>query len=401
MPKKESLAMLLAGGQGSRLGCLTRKIAKPALSFGGKYRIIDFSLSNCANSNIDTVGVLTQYKPFVLNSYIGVGSAWDLDDAQGGAHILPPYVREAGGNWYKGTANAVFQNIEFIDNFSPEYVFILSGDHIYKMNYALMLRFHKEKKAEATIAVIEVPWEEASRFGVMKADDTGRILEFVEKPKMPPSNLASMGVYLFSWSVLRHALLEDEAKSGSSNDFGKDVIPMLLQQGKRLFAHRFQGYWKDVGTIESYYQANMELLQKDPPFTLVDANFRIYSNEEALPPHYVGKKASIKNSLVCNGAIILGSVSGSVIAPGVFVAEDSRVEGSILLSNVAIHKGTKVSRAIIGENVEIMEDCVVGIDEGEGRCQSGITVIADSIRVPPRSVLKAGEHDSLDCGLHE
>jgi glucose-1-phosphate adenylyltransferase len=392
MPKKESLAMLLAGGQGSRLGCLTRRIAKPALSFGGKYRIIDFSLSNCANSNIDTVGVLTQYKPFLLNSYIGVGTAWDLDSSLGGVHILPPYVREEGGSWYKGTANAIYQNLEFINIFNPDYVFVLSGDHIYKMNYSQMLKFHKEKKAEATIAVIQVPWEEASRFGVMQTDETGRILEFAEKPSLPRSNLASMGVYVFNWPVLREALTEDDLSPRSSNDFGKDVIPMLLNQGKRLFAYRFQGYWKDVGTIESYYQANMELLEANPPFKIFDADFRIYSNEEIFPPHYIGPKAKINNSLVSNGSTILGKVINSVLSPGVFVGEGARVEDSILLSNIIIHKDAWVRRAIVGENAEIKENCIVGINTGGDPRQAGITLIEDNSILPAGSLVKAGEH---------
>ncbi|MBS3976100.1 MAG: glucose-1-phosphate adenylyltransferase [Syntrophomonadaceae bacterium] len=393
MPKKECLAMLLAGGQGSRLGSLTRRIAKPALSFGGKYRIIDFSLSNCANSNIDTVGVLTQYKPFSLNSYIGVGSAWDLDSSLGGVHILPPYVREEGGSWYKGTANAIYQNMEFIGIYHPEYVIVLSGDHIYKMNYSLMLKFHKEKKAEATIAVIQVPWEEASRFGVMQTDETGRILEFAEKPSLPRSNLASMGVYIFNWPVLRQALTEDELNPGSSNDFGKDVIPMLLKQGKRLYAYLFQGYWKDVGTIDSYYQANMELLEENPPFKIFDADFRIYSNEDVFPPHYVGPKAKINNSLVSNGSTILGNVVNSVLSPGVFIGEGARIENSILLSNVVIQKNAWVRRTIVGENAEIKENCIVGINTGGDFQQAGITVIEDNSVLPAGSLVKAGEQD--------
>ncbi|MEW6662303.1 MAG: glucose-1-phosphate adenylyltransferase [Bacillota bacterium] len=391
MPKKECLAMLLAGGQGSRLGCLTRNIAKPALSFGGKYRIIDFSLSNCANSNIDTVGVLTQYKPFSLNSYIGIGTAWDLDSAFGGVHILPPYVREEGGSWYKGTANAIYQNMEFISIYNPDYVFILSGDHIYKMNYSAILKFHQEKKAEATIAVIQVPWEEASRFGILQVDETGRILEFAEKPGLPRSNLASMGIYVFDWPVLRQALIEDEANPGSDNDFGKDVIPMLLRQGKRLFAYRFQGYWKDVGTIESYYQANMELLEDNPPFNIFDADFRIYSNEDAFPPHYVGPKAKVKKSLVSNGCTLLGKVVNSVLAPGVFVGAGAMVEDSILLSNAKIHKASWVRRAIVGENAEIMENCAVGINTGGDPRQAGITVIEDNSVLPAGSLVEEGE----------
>lgn len=392
MSKKECLAMLLAGGQGSRLGCLTRNIAKPALSFGGKYRIIDFSLSNCANSNIDTVGVLTQYKPFLLNSYIGIGTAWDLDNSFGGVHILPPYVGEEGGSWYKGTANAIYQNMDFINFYDPDYVLILSGDHIYKMNYASMLKFHKDKKAETTISVIEVPWEDASRFGIISVDENERIVEFVEKPEKPKSNLASMGIYIFSWPVLKRALVEDEANSRSDNDFGKNVIPMLLEQGKRLFAYRFNGYWKDVGTIESYYKANMELLEDNPSLNIFDSEFRVYSNEEILPPHYTGPNAKIKNSLISNGCTVLGEVVNCVLAPGVFVGEGAKVEDSILLPNAKIHNESWIRRTIVGENTEILGYCSIGIKIGGNPRQSGITVIEDNSLIPEDSLIEEGKN---------
>ncbi|MDR2736074.1 MAG: glucose-1-phosphate adenylyltransferase, partial [Gracilibacteraceae bacterium] len=324
--RKECLAMLLAGGQGSRLGSLTRNLAKPAVSFGGKYRIIDFSLSNCAHSGIDTVGVLTQYKPFRINSYVSLGTAWDLDALSGGLSILPPFVSEDGGCWYKGTANAVYQNMDFINDHVPEYVLIISGDHIYRMNYNLMLEYHKAKKADVTISVINVSKQEASRFGIVSTDGDGQIMKFVEKPKEPDSTLASMGVYIFSWDVLREALEEDNADPQSDNDFGKNVIPRLLNQEKKLFAYTFEGYWKDVGTVESYYNANMELLLDHPSLDLFASGPRIYSNEDILPPQYIGPRARISNSLVSNGCVILGTVENSILAQGVVVEEGAHIE---------------------------------------------------------------------------
>lgn len=361
MPKKEIIAMLLAGGQGSRLGALTKKIAKPAVSFGGKYRIIDFSLSNCVNSEIDTVGVLTQYKPLLLNSYIGIGTAWDLDNAFGGVHILPPFVGEDGGTWYKGTANAVYQNIDFINHYDPDYVLIISGDHIYQMDYRLMLNFHKEKNADLTISVIEVPWQEASRFGIMTCDAGGRIVKFSEKPAKPDSNLASMGIYIFNWPVLRQALIEDEENPASEHDFGKNVIPMLLNQGKRLYAHRFQGYWRDVGTIESYYEANMALLREEPELDLYGGP-RVFSNSDVLAPHYLGPQAKVVDSLVSNGCIVLGEVVNSILAPGVLIGERAVIRDSIILPNAAVGEGARLSRAIVMESVRVEPGCLVQPD---------------------------------------
>jgi len=366
--------MLLAGGQGSRLGCLTQDIAKPALSFGGKYRIIDFSLSNCVNSNIDTVGVLTQYKPSLLNSYIGIGSAWDLDNANGGLHVLPPFVGQEGGRWYKGTANAIYENIDFINFYNPKYVLIISGDHIYNMDYEAMLAYHKEKNADLTISVLEVPWEEASRFGIITANGEDQIIKFMEKPVQPDSNLASMGIYIFTWSVLRKALIEDEGKSESENDFGKNVLPMLLAQGKKLFTYRFQGYWQDVGTIESYYESNMELLKEQPCFDIIDSNRPIFSNGEILPPQYIRPKARINNCLVGNGCTILGEIKNSVVASGVYVGEGAKVEESILLPNAKIMNNAKVYKAIIGEYAKVGANCSIG-NSGKSARQAEITVI--------------------------
>lgn len=390
MLKKECVAMLLAGGQGSRLGYLTQNIAKPAVSFGGKYRIIDFSLSNCSHSNIDTVGVLTQYKPFILNSYIGTGSAWDLDGAFGGVNILPPYMGETEGSWYEGTANAIYQNIDFINHYDPDYVLIISGDHIYKMNYATLLEFHKEKEAEVTISTLEVSEEEASRFGIMSVDEDYKITKFQEKPSHPESNLASMGVYLFNWSVLKEALIEDEMDDDSEHDFGKNVIPMLLNQGRKLYAYSFQGYWKDVGTIESYYQANMESLSSQESINLFDPEFRVLSNDMVQTPHYVGANAKIKNSLICNGCIVLGEVSNSILAPGVYVGEASQVKDSIVLHHAKIDANTYIEKAIIGEKTEIQSHCLIRPKDKYCSAHSGITVVQDHYVVPQGTVLETG-----------
>ncbi len=319
MRKKECVAMLLAGGQGSRLLALTKRNTKPAVAFGGKYRIIDFSLSNCVNSNIDTVGVLTQYKPLILNSYLGTGEAWDLDDSDGGVHVLPPYATEQGGEWYNGTADAIYHNIDFIDNYSPEYVVILSGDHLYKMDYNKMLEFHKERGADLTVSVIEVPWEDASRFGVMSVDKDMNITKFAEKPKEPDSNLASMGLYIFNWDVLRRALLEDHDDPDSEKDFGKNIIPKLLREGKKLCAYTFTGYWQDVGTIDSYYSSQMALLEENPEFDIFEDDMRIFSNSNISPPHYVGRNGEVERSLVCNGCIVLGKVVDSILSSDVYV----------------------------------------------------------------------------------
>ena len=377
--KKKCVAMLLAGGQGSRLGILTQKIAKPAVGFGGKYRIIDFPLSNCSNSGIDTVGVLTQYKPFLLNSYIGIGSAWDLDKQNGGVYLLPPFVREDGGRWYKGTADAIYQNIDFIDQFDCEYVLILSGDHIYKMDYSWMLHAHEMKKADATIAVIEVPWEEASRFGIMNTDSEDRILEFEEKPKEPKSNLASMGIYIFTWKLLREKLLEDGDNPDSSHDFGKDIIPNLLSTGKRIFAYPFSGYWKDVGTVESFWEANMDLLGAESSLDLDDRDWRINSVSPTYPPHYIGSEAVITNSIIGEGCMILGQVENSVIFGRVSIGENVKVKDSIIFSGVNIARGSEVYKAILSSGVSIGQNCTIAAPESEG--QRKIIVLGEDVHV--------------------
>lgn len=366
MSKTECLAMLLAGGQGSRLGALTQKIAKPAVAFGGKYRIIDFSLSNCVNSGITTVGVLTQYRPLMLNSYIGTGAPWDLDEANGGVFVLPPYATQSGAEWYNGTADAVYKNMDFIESFAPEYVLILSGDHLYKMDYTQMLDFHKKSGAELTVSVIDVPIEDANRFGIITADADGKIIKFTEKPAEPDSTLASMGIYIFSWPVLKAALLADTDLAASDHDFGKNVIPMLLGQGKSLYAYRFTGYWEDVGTIESYYHTNMELLKDDSRFDLFDGDWRIFSNSNIYPPHYVGERAVIENSLICNGSTILGEVHNSIISPEVFVGEGAKVVDSILLPGAYVESGARVMRAILGEGAKVDMNAYFGsMDENE------------------------------------
>jgi len=390
MKRQECIAMLLAGGQGSRLGGLTKNRAKPAVSFCGKYRIIDFTLSNCTNSNINTVGVLIQYKPFLLNSYIGLGSAWDLDNPFGGVHILPPFLGETEGSWYNGTANAVYQNYEFIDYYDPEYVIILSGDHVYKMDYTDMLRFHKEKKSEITLATIQVPWEEASRFGILTIDTDARITKFTEKPAEPDSNLASMGVYIFNGSTLKQALIADKGDYLSQNDFGKNIIPQQLNQGKRVYAYKFNGYWRDVGTIESYYQANMESLRDGHFLNIFDPKFRIFSNEDIFPPHFVGETAKIENSLICNGCIVHGNIINSILAPGVYVGEGVEIKDSIVLPYVKVHKGSKIYRTIIGENAEIMCNCIIGAEGNISPAQEGIVVIEDYHQVSEGTVIDAG-----------
>ena len=384
--------MLLAGGQGSRLGGLTRNRAKPAVSFCGKYRIIDFSLSNCTNSNINTVGILIQYKPFLLNSYIGLGSAWDLDNPFSGVHILPPFLGDSEGSWYNGTANVVYQNYEFIDFYNPKYVIILSGDHVYKMDYNRMLKFHKEKAAEITLATIQVPYEEASRFGILTVDEDARITKFAEKPLKPDSNLASMGVYIFNWSILKQSLTEDNGNFQSENDFGKNIIPQQLKQGKRVYAYNFEGYWRDVGTIESYYNANMESLREGHFLNIFDPKFRIFSNEDILPPHFVGSSAEIKNSLICNGCNVQGKVTNSILAPGVYVGEQVEITDSILLPYAKIHNGSVVYKTIVGENSEIMRDCKVGVEGKSVPNQEGITVIEDNHFISMCSIIEAGEN---------
>ena len=363
MRKTEYLAMILAGGQGSRLGALTKKIAKPAVPFGGKYRIIDFPLSNCANSGIDKVGVLTQYRPLELHNYLGTGSAWDLDKKDGGVFILPPYAREKGADWYQGTADAIYQNINFIDIVDPDYVLILSGDHIYTMDYSWMLEAHKGHKAEATIGVIEVPWEEAPRFGIMNADKDGRILEFEEKPSEPKSNLASMGIYIFNRKFLQQYLEEDAKDTMSSHDFGKNIIPKMLADKARLFTYAFDGYWKDVGTIESLWQANMDLLQDEPPFAL-DGNWRIYSSNPSLPPHYVGHEAHVSRSMVSEGSMVFGEVKNSVIFQGVRIGKGARVTNSVIMPFAKIEEGAVVDHAILAQGATIAAGAKVEGEEG-------------------------------------
>lgn len=381
--KTECLAMLLAGGQGSRLGILTKKIAKPAVPYGGKYRIIDFPLSNCTNSGINTVGVLTQYQPLELNDYIGNGAAWDLDRMDGGVHVLSPYQQIEGTEWYKGTANAIYQNINFIDRYNPEYVAVLSGDHIYKMDYAKMLKYHKEHDAACTIAMLEVPWEEASRFGLMFVDDDGSITAFEEKPKNPKSNKASMGVYIFTWKKLRQYLIEDENKEGSSNDFGKDVIPAMHENGERLFAYRFDGYWKDVGTIDSLWEANLDLLNPKVDLDLSDDSWKIYSKNKALPPHYIGSEAHVENSMIAEGCDIEGDIDYSVIFSNVTVEEGAQVHYSIVMPGTVIKKGAVVQYAIVAENAVIEENAVVGLspEETENLADWGVAVIGSEITI--------------------
>lgn len=360
MGKKEIVAMILAGGQGSRLGVLTKNIAKPAVPFGGKYRIIDFPLSNCSNSGIYTVGVLTQYKPLDLNSHIGIGDPWDLDRRDGGVSILPPYQEEKGGNWYKGTANAIYQNIEYVDRYEPEYVLILSGDHIYKMDYDKMLEFHKKKNADATIAVVDVPLKEASRFGIMNTREDDTIYEFEEKPSKPKSTNASMGIYIFNWSTLKKFLREDEKNTNSSNDFGKNIIPNMLGSGKRLVAYPFEGYWKDVGTIDSLWEANMDLLKKDNELKLHDSEWKIYSENQVRPAHYIGEGAKIVNSLIVEGCIINGNIENSVLSASVYVGKNTIIRDSVIMPDVQIGDNVIIDKAIIGSNAVINNGCNIG-----------------------------------------
>lgn len=360
MGKKEIIAMILAGGQGSRLGILTKNTAKPAVPFGGKYRIIDFTLSNCSNSSIDTVGVLTQYKPYDLNSHIGIGVPWDLDRISGGVSLLPPYMEEDGGNWYKGTANAIYKNIDFVDKYEPEYILILSGDHIYKMDYSHMLNFHKEKKADATIAVINVPLKEASRFGIMNTTEDNKIFEFEEKPSKAKSNKASMGVYIFNWKTLKKLLIEDEADIESKNDFGKNIIPKLINKGGNVYAYDFKGYWKDVGTIDSYWEANMDLLNDDNKLDIYCNDWKIYSVNPGKPPQYIGENASVNGSLIVEGCIVFGDATNSVLFTGVKVGENSKIIDSVVMENAVIEDNVTIKKAIIGMNAVIKEGSVIG-----------------------------------------
>ncbi len=389
MQKKQCIAMLLAGGQGSRLGLLTKTLAKPAVPFGGKYRIIDFPLSNCSNSGIDVVGVLTQYMPLELNRYIGTGQPWDLDLVNGGVFVLPPYVKGKIGEWYRGTANAIYQNIPFIEQYNPEYVLILSGDHIYKMNYNAMLRFHIKNEADCTIAVRPVPWEEAPSFGIMNTDEANRITEFEEKPKKPKSNRASMGVYIFKWPVLRRYLEEDEQNPNSHNDFGKNIIPGMLGDGLKLMAYSFEDYWKDVGTIESLWESNMDLIKDPPEFNLYDKRWRIYARNPIMPPHYVGESALVDGSMVTEGCEVFGTVLRSVLFAGVTVEENAVVEDSVIMPGTVIKRGAIVRRAIVGERAVIGEGAVVG-----GGGESKIALVGSGAHIADGAAVGPGEQSS-------
>lgn len=396
MRKKKIVAMLLAGGQGSRLGVLTNHMAKPAVPFGGKYRIIDFPLSNCVNSDIDTVGVLTQYEPLQLNSYLGSGQAWDLDRNSGGVYVLPPYVKGSQGQWYSGTANAIYQNLAFIEQYNPDHVLILSGDHIYKMNYASMLKYHIEKNADATIAVLRVPMEEASRFGIMNADEDGKIYEFEEKPKEPKSDRASMGIYIFSYPALKEYLEKDAKNENSENDFGKNIIPSMLNDGKRMYAYDFEGYWKDVGTIQSLWEANMDLISSPPVLDLYEKEWRIYCKSPIMPPHYIGETAQVISSSITEGCEIEGSVIHSVVFAGATIEEGACVKDSIILPNACVKKGARIQKAIIGEGAIVGENAIIGAERTEAdgdydtKLTGDITLIANNEKVPENKRIPVG-----------
>lgn len=388
-PKKEVVAMLLAGGQGSRLGVLTRKIAKPAVPFGGKYRIIDFPLSNCVNSGIEAVGILTQYQPLVLNEYIGNGQPWDLDGMHSGVNCLSPYQAVDGADWYSGTANAIFQNINYIDRYDPEYVVVLSGDHIYKMDYNKMLEYHKEKNAACTIAVIDVPLEEASRFGILNTHEDGEIYEFDEKPEKPKSTHASMGIYIFSYKELRKYLIEDYENKNSSHDFGKDVLPAMLNAGERMFAYPFEGYWKDVGTIDSLWEANMDLLDPNVTLDLKD----IYSRNPMMPPHFVSNDAVIQNSLVADGCNVYGNLEFSILFSGVTIGKGATINSSIIMPGAVIEEGATVQFAIIAENTVVRKNAVVGAkpEDCANRDDWGIAVVGENSIIDEGAVVKPKE----------
>ncbi|MDP4119524.1 MAG: glucose-1-phosphate adenylyltransferase [Bacillota bacterium] len=388
-PKQEVVAMLLAGGQGSRLGVLTKKIAKPAVPFGGKYRIIDFPLSNCVNSGIEAVGVLTQYQPLVLNEYIGNGQPWDLDFMSSGVHCLSPYEQVGGADWYSGTANAIFQNLNYIERYNPDYVVILSGDHIYKMDYAEMISFHKEKEADCTIGVINVDLEEASRFGILNTNTDGSIYEFEEKPQQPKSTKASMGIYVFSFDKLKKYLIEDATDTNSSNDFGKNILPKMLSCGEKMFAYEFNGYWKDVGTIDSLWEANMDLLDPNVTLDLSEENNKIYSRNPVMPPHYVSDSAIIQNSIVADGCSIAGEIEFSVLFAGVTVEKDALVTASIIMPGAVIEEGAVVQYAIVSENAVIHKGAKVGArpEEMENMQDWGIAVVGDNLEIGENAVV--------------
>ena len=388
MIKKEMIAMLLAGGQGSRLGVLTDNVAKPAVSFGGKYRIIDFPLSNCINSGIDTVGVLTQYRPLRLNTHIGIGIPWDLDRNVGGVTILPPYEKIGNTDWYTGTANAIYQNLEYMEQYNPDYVLILSGDHIYKMDYEVMLDYHKANNADVTIAVMPVPIEEASRFGIMVTDDTGRITDFQEKPEHPASNLASMGIYIFSWPVLKNTL--EKLKDQSGLDFGKHVLPYCREQGKRLFAYEFNGYWKDVGTLGSYWQANMELIDVIPEFNLYEEFWKIYTRGDIIPPDYIADSAVVSKCIIGEGAEIYGEVYNSVIGPAVRIEEGAVVRDSIVMQESFVGRGAQVNRSILAQNVAVGDHAVLGVGEDAPNVYNKKVYAFGLVTVGENSVIPSG-----------
>ena len=365
MIKKEMIAMLLAGGQGSRLGVLTSKLAKPAVAFGGKYKIIDFPLSNCINSGVDTVGVLPQYQPLRLNAHIGIGIPWDLDRNVGGVTVLPPYERSKGSDWYTGTANAIYQNLEYMETYNPEYVLILSGDHIYKMDYEVMLEYHKANNADVTIAAMQVPMEEASRFGIVITDDNNRITEFEEKPANPRSNLASMGIYIFNWKLLRKMLLADMKNQDSNHDFGKDIIPTMLNDGRKLYAYKFKGYWKDVGTIDSLWEANMDLINNKNELDLNDDSWKIYTEDTTALPQYVGPTAEIERAFINQGCVINGKVKNSVLFTGAKVGEGAQIIDSVLMPGVEVEEGAVVTRTLVADGVKIGKNAVVGSADSE------------------------------------
>ena len=398
MIRKEMIAMLLAGGQGSRLGVLTSKVAKPAVSFGGKYRIIDFPLSNCINSGVDTVGVLTQYQPLRLNAPIGIGIPWDLDRNVGGVSVLPPYEKSSSSEWYSGTANAIYQNLEYMQSYNPEYVLILSGDHIYKMDYEVMLDYHKASHADVTIAAMPVPMEEASRFGVVITDENGKIQEFEEKPEHPRSNLASMGIYIFSWKVLKEALIANAEVPGC--DFGKHVIPYCHEKGQRLFAYEYNGYWKDVGTLGSYWEANMELIDIIPEFNLYEEFWKIYTRSEIIPPQYIAEDAVVTRSIISEGTDVYGEVHNSVIGSGVTIGKGSVIRDSIIMKNTVIGENCVIDRAIIAENSVVGDGAVLGVGEDIPNKKKpsvycfGLVTIGDSTVIPPN--VKIGKNTAIE-----
>ncbi len=397
MVKKEMIAMLLAGGQGSRLGVLTEKVAKPAVSFGGKYRIIDFPLSNCINSGVDTVGVLTQYQPLRLNTHIGIGIPWDLDRNIGGVTVLPPYEKSTSSEWYTGTANAIYQNMEYMESYNPEYVLILSGDHIYKMDYEVMLDYHKANNADITIAAMPVPIEEASRFGVVITDDTNRITEFEEKPEHPRSNLASMGIYIFKWEVLKEALIQMSDQNNC--DFGKHIIPYCHKKNERIFAYEYNGYWKDVGTLGSYWEANMELIDIIPVFNLYEEFWRIYTKSDTLPPQYISADSKIERSIISEGTEVHGEVYNSVIGAGVVIGKGTVIRDSIIMKDTVIGKNCNIYRAIIAENVKVADNVEMGVgEEAESKLNSkvyafGLATVGEYSTIP--SDVKIGKNTAI------